>query len=128
MTWKTGFTTSLSEDAGMSLRQIPPRERTTFLQRFALEHRGWLATLDRDGRIQARDEPLQTISTDAGIDIRLGGNSFHIPDADRVWLEEAASGGVERLQIDDAAGSILTLRFRATVPTDAVDGLAPAER
>jgi hypothetical protein len=45
-----------------------------------------------------------------------------------VRVEETADGAKQALQIDDATGRRLTLRFRVAVAPGALDGLAPTER
>src|SRR5687768_12123640 len=44
----------------MSLREIPTREWPAFLDKLGREHRGWLATLDRGGLVEAREQPLES--------------------------------------------------------------------
>jgi hypothetical protein len=45
-----------------------------------------------------------------------------------VCVEETAEGAAQALQIDDASGRRVTLRFRVAVAPGALDGLAPSER
>jgi hypothetical protein len=112
----------------MSLREIPTREWPAFLDKLGREHRAWLATLDRGGLVEAREQPLESISAGKGIDIRIGTRAIHVDEPQAVRVEETAEGATRALQIDDARGQRLTLRFRIAVAPGALDGLAPGER
>jgi hypothetical protein len=112
----------------MSVREIPIREWPAFLDKLGREHRAWLATVDRGGRIEAQEQPLESIEAGAGIDIRIGSKAIHVDDPQAVRVEETPEGAAKALQIDDATGHRLTLRFRVAVAPGALDGLAPAER
>jgi hypothetical protein len=112
----------------MGLREIPARDWPAFLEELGREHRAWLATVDRAGRIEAREQPLESIGVDRGIDIRIGSRAIHVDEPQAVRVEETPAGAAEALQIDDAAGRRLTLRFRIAVAPGALDGIAPAER
>jgi hypothetical protein len=117
----------LAAARGMSMREIPTREWPSFLERLGREHRAWLATVERGGLVEAREEPLESIAAGEAIDIRIGNRAIHI-DAPRAVRVEEAAGGAQALQIDDAAGRRLTLRFRVAIAPGALDGLAPGER
>jgi hypothetical protein len=112
----------------MSVREIPTREWPAFLDRLGREHRAWLATVDRSGLVEAREQPLESIAAGEGIDIRIGNKAIHVDEPQAVRVEETADGGTQALQIDDATGRRLTLRFRVAVAPGALDGLAPGER
>jgi hypothetical protein len=112
----------------MSMRDIPMREWQTFLDKVGREHLAWLATVERDGVIQAREEPLKSISGVREIEIRIGGQAIRVGEPRAVRVEETAEGATQALHIEDAAGAHLTLRFRVAVAPGALDGRAPAER
>lgn len=112
----------------MSVREIPTREWPVFLDKLGREHRAWLATVDRSGLVEARDQPLESISAAQGIDIRIGTKAIHVDEPQSVRVEETAEGATQALQIDDATGRRVTLRFRVAVAPGALDGIAPAER
>src|SRR4051812_3097428 len=112
----------------MALREIPNREWPSFLDQLAREHRAWLATVDRGGRTEVRNQPLASIAVDHGIDIRIGSRAIRVDEPQAVRIEETPEGAAEALQIDDAMGRRLTLRFRIAVAPGALDGVAPAER
>ncbi|MGH6619210.1 MAG: DUF5335 family protein [Alphaproteobacteria bacterium] len=112
----------------MSVREIPTREWPAFLDQLGREHRAWLATVERSGVAEARDQPLESISVAGAIDIRIGSRAIRVDEPLAVRVEETAEGGVQAVQIDDATGRRVTLRFRVAVAPGALDGLAPSER
>jgi hypothetical protein len=112
----------------MSVREIPTPEWAPFLEMLGREHRAWLATVDRDGRIEAREQPLESISAAEGIDIRLGKKSIRVDEPRSVLIEETAEGAIQALHIEDAMRHRVSLRFRIAMAPGALDGLAPAER
>jgi hypothetical protein len=112
----------------MRVREIPAREWPAFLDRLGREHRAWLATVDRGGRVEAREQPLESIGANGGIDIRIGRKAIHVDEPQAVRVEETAEGATQALQIDDATGRRLTLRFRVAVAPGALNGVAPTER
>lgn len=112
----------------MSMREIANRDWPEFLDQLGREHRAWLATIERSGRVEAREQPLESISAAEGIDIHVGGKAIHVDEPQAVRVEETAEGATQALQIDDAAGRRLTLRFRVAAAPGALDGLAPGER
>ncbi|MGH8519643.1 MAG: DUF5335 family protein [Panacagrimonas sp.] len=112
----------------MRVREIRRREWPAFLDQLGREHRAWLATVERSGLVEAREQPLQSIAADQGIDIRIGNKAIRIDEPQALRVEETADGGTQALQIDDAAGRRLTLRFRVALAPGALDGLAPGER
>jgi hypothetical protein len=87
-----------------------------------------VVTVDRSGLVEARDQPLESISAAEGIDIRTGSRAIHVDEPQAVRVEETAEGATQALQIDDATGRRLTLRFRVAVAPGALDGVAPTER
>jgi hypothetical protein len=111
----------------MDVREIPVGDWQPFLDRLAREHRAWLATVERSGLVEAREEPLKSIAVDGGIEIRIGDKTVHVDQPRAVRVEETAEGATQALHIDDAAGGHVTLRFRVAVAPGALDGVAPAE-
>ena len=110
------------------MREIPAPEWPAFLDKLGREHRAWLATLERSGVIEAREQPLESIRAAKGIDIRIGRKAIHVEEPQAIRVEETAEGATRALQIDDRTGQRLTLRFRVAVAPGALDGLAPGER
>jgi hypothetical protein len=111
----------------MSVREIPSPEWQAFLEKLGREHHAWLATVERSGRVEAREQPLESISVGEGIEIHIGAKAIHVDEPQALHVEETAEGETQALQIDDANGRRLTLRFRVAVPPGALDGLAPGE-
>ena len=109
------------------MRAIPARDWPSYLERVAREHRAWVATVYRGGKIEAQDEPLDSISSSDGIDIRVGSKTIHIDKPRALHVEETREGAVQALEVADAAGERVTLRFRVAVAPGALDGLAPGE-
>src|SRR3989337_1356559 len=99
----------------MKVREIPAREWPSFLGQLGREHRAWLATVDRSGLVEAREQPLESIRAAEGIEIRIGKKAIHVDAPQAVRVEETAEGATQALQIDDATGRRLTLRFRVAV-------------
>ena len=60
------------------MSEIPKREWPQFLERLVREHRGWLATVEQDGRIAAREQPLLGIRANGSIDIHVGEGTVRI--------------------------------------------------
>jgi hypothetical protein len=112
----------------MSVREIPTREWPVFLDRLGREHYAWLATVDRNGRVEARDQPLESISVAEGIDIRIGSRAIHVDEPQAVRVEETAEGATQAVQIDDATGRRVTLRFRVAVAPGALVPRQSGER
>jgi hypothetical protein len=50
-----------------------------------------------------------------------------VDEPQAVRVQETAGGATQALQIDDASGRRLTLRFRIAAAPGALDGLAPGE-
>jgi hypothetical protein len=85
----------------MSVREIPTRDWPAFLDRFGREYHSWLATVDRGGKVEAREEPLESIAAERGIDIRVGSKAIHVDEPQAVRVEETAEGITQVLQIDN---------------------------
>lgn len=112
----------------MAFRDIPQAEWRAFLDRLSREHRAWLATVDRDGRVEARDEPLREIRLDGGIHLELGSRVVHVDAPHALRLQETQEGAPEALEIYQGTGSTVTMRLRISEPPGELDGLAPGER
>lgn len=112
----------------MSMREIPMSQWPSFLEGLGRMHRAWLGTVDRGGRVEVREQPLESIAANGGIDIRIGHKAIHVSEPQAVRVEETPGGVTQALQIDDATGRRVTLRFRIAPPPSVLDGVAPAER
>jgi hypothetical protein len=109
----------------MRVREIPMSEWSSFLEDLGRVHRAWLGTVDRAGRIEVREEPLKSIAANGGIDIRIGQRAIHVNEPRAVRVEETSEGVTQALQIDDATGRRVTLRFRVAQPPSSLDGITP---
>ena len=96
----------------MRMTDIPQRDWPAFLDRLAREHRAWLATVEQDGRIAAREQPLRAIRADGDIDIQVGERAIHVAAPRAVRVEQTGTGAVQGLEIEDQAGGRVQLRFR----------------
>jgi len=112
----------------MSFEEIPSARWKAFLEQLGRDHRAWLATVERDGSLEARDQPLESISVADDVEIRIGAKVLRVSGPRAVRIEKTAEGATSALEIDDSSGRRLTLRFRVAVAPGAMDGLAPAER
>lgn len=85
----------------MKVREIPPNQWPAFLDRLGREQRAWLATVDHGGRVETREQPLESIAAKDGIDIRVGAKAIHVGEP------------LARL----------TLRFSIAPPPNPIDGI-----
>lgn len=112
----------------MNSGEIPPAQWKAFLEQLGRDHRAWLATVEHGGSMQARDQPLESISVADDVEIRIGAKVLRVTSPRAVRIEKTAEGATSALEIDDSSGRRLTLRFRVAVAPGALDGIAPAER
>ena len=112
----------------MKVREIPASQWPVFLERLGREQRAWLATLERGGRVEMREQPLESIAAQGGIDIHIGARVIHVHEPQAVRVAETAEGATQALDIDDVSGQRLTVRFNIAPPASVIDGIAPAER
>ena len=110
------------------MREIPTHDWPSFLDRVGREHHAWVATVSRGGKVEAQDEPLDSLSAADGIDIHIGSKAIHVDQPRALHVEETSHGAVQALEVEDAVGERVTLRFRVAVAPGALDGLAPGER
>ena len=111
----------------MSMRQIVPQEWRQFLENLGRERRAWLASLDVNGVMEARDEPLTEISVGRGIEIHVGRRAVVVDEPRAVYVEEH-HGATQGVDIEDARGAHVRLHFRVAEAPGLLDGLAPTER
>lgn len=112
----------------MSVRELPSSAWPQFFEELGRDRRAWLATVDRSGSVEAREQPLESISAGERIAIHIGGRAIYVNEPQAVRVESTAEGAPSAVQIDDATGRRLTLRFRISVAPGALDGIAPSER
>jgi len=125
----------------MPTREIPREEWCAFLDSFSRQHAGWLSTVEVLGaaigaQVQAREQPLSGITAELKggdrdlISVLVGDSAndhvahvIHAPS--HVRIKETEEGAHETLQIESESGETTLLRFRATVPSELLDGYVP---
>jgi hypothetical protein len=115
-----------------------PRERwSEFLDTFSRQHRAWLTTVEpavrgTDARPLRAVEPVRHGGVVAAIDISFagdsGGDTVRVEHPIALRLCQTDAGADRAIEITDDQGLCTRVGFRATAPSDMVDGgLAPAE-
>jgi hypothetical protein len=121
----------------MPAREIPRRHWREFFDAFSRQHEGWRAAIEteKSGRLQSRHLPLAGISADSkgsepdAIEISLGGHIRRIVHrATRVRVLERADGAHDGIEIESADGGTTTLRFRAAVRPELLNGVLGERR
>ena len=105
----------------MSTRRIPTESWPSFFESFTRQHHVWLVIVDRE------PEPLESIHVrEGGIDIHAGESHYRVSRPSIVTVTTAASDetAVDHLEIEGATER-LTLRFRAAINPELVDGVVP---
>ncbi len=111
----------------MSVRNIPHDSWRSFLDSFTRQHHGWLVTISRGEERLAIDEPLDFArAADHSIIVSAGGQQFTLEGAREILVtaageDETAIGHVEI----SSPRETLTIRFRAVIPPELVDGVVP---
>ncbi|HTO74487.1 MAG TPA: DUF5335 family protein [Thermoanaerobaculia bacterium] len=116
------------------LLRVPPPDWAECFDRLSRSHEGWLATLTtfdeaRGEQIEARGLPLGGVVYEAptkAVEIRLGPLAHSVTDVSRVWLRVGADGAEKALELASADATHALLEFRSALPTEMVNGLAPA--
>jgi hypothetical protein len=127
----------------MSLREIPEAEWEPFLEQFSVDHRAWLASVDRIhpgavGHVEASERPLRSVTPEFSarrvvrINVRFqedsqARHSIQIDAPRTLRVDETAAGVARGLEIQDQDGDWLRIRFRVAPPADMLDGVAPGE-
>jgi len=121
----------------MRAQEIPTSEWRNFLEGFVIQHRGWLANLDRrqhgNGSIAVvYDRPLEEIRLDKKTGVMT--LVFGRPDGEqvsevvqsprRLKFLETEPGSHAGLEIESVDGTAFVMRFRSAMPPEMVDGLA----
>lgn len=121
----------------MASTEIPRNQWRDLFDSFSRQHEGWIvrvAVTGPDGtvRLEARDLPLQGVSTnsprDDRISIMVGARAddhltHEIANAVRVTIDQTDSGAERGLRISSADGSTTTVEFRSPMRTEEVDGM-----
>ena len=125
------------EIAAVTMRDVPPAEWRTFLERFSREHRAWLATTHCIGPAapvtRIRSKALESVALQRRAlehVVRLtfsGGQSLHARRPRAIRVERMESGAERALEIETADDTLVRLAFRATALPQHLDGVAPGE-
>ena len=128
----------------MRAQEVPPVEWGTFLEQFGRDHRGWLATVEREQRsgspeIEVRERPLIAIVSerhaDRVVDIHIHfhpdlqpTDQIHVSSPKAVYVELNDDGAAQGVEIENARGERVHVRFRGALPEGLLmDGVAPSE-
>ncbi len=106
----------------MSARQIPADSWKSFFEAFTRQHHGWLVSIG-----DAPPEPLEEARADGGsVDIRAGSRHYRISPATMVTVTTAQSDdtAIDRVEIEGEKQRV-TIRFRAVINPELVDGVMP---
>jgi hypothetical protein len=127
----------------VSVRDIPHGDWPSVLAAFSREHRAWLATVERidsngQRHVEMLQRPLNAImpemaarrvvaiaiqfQADAGADTVI-----HVKTPTHVRMDRTEAGSASGLEIENRNGELTRIRFRATPPLEALDGIAPGE-
>jgi hypothetical protein len=122
----------------MSAVAVPPEEWKDFLEAFSARHRGWLVRIEihdvqTEEDVGSQYKPLHSVELDTedpnNLRINLTVDSDHklikhiLFRPYRLTLQLASGGAEESLNIQSLNTST-TIRFRAAVLPDVVDGIA----
>jgi hypothetical protein len=124
----------------MPTREVPRDEWPLFFDIFSRQHEGWLVTIEvrgqpslqsRKPQVDARDLALEVITADLsdkedGIAVSVGDQdrlTYIIQEPVRVNLDQTEEGADAALHIESAEGAITTVRFRAAVLPETLDGI-----
>jgi hypothetical protein len=111
----------------MSVRTIPVDSWSSFLESFTRQHHGWLVTISRGDERLADDEPLDFArAADRSVVVGAGGRQHRLENVREIAV--TASGEDESAigHVDISNGrETMTLRFRAVISPELVDGVMP---
>jgi len=105
----------------MSTRRIPSDSWPSFFDSFTRQHHGWLVTIG--GEI----EPLKSIRLiEDRVEVDAGPSHYRIARPSIVTVTSAAGDetAIDHLEIESGSEK-LTLRFRAAINPELVDGVMP---
>ncbi len=111
----------------MSTRTIPSGSWTSFLDSFSRQHHGWLVTISRGNERLANDEPLDFArADDHAIVISAGGREHRFDNAREIAVTSAGADESAIGHVEISSGrEKMTIRFRAVIPPELVDGVVP---
>ncbi len=106
----------------MNARQIPAESWKSFLDAFTRQHHGWLVHID-----DSDPQPLEQVGVSGrDIEIRAGSVARRVRNAKSVTVvaTDADETAIEHLEIANG-DERLTIRFRAAINPELVDGVMP---
>ena len=118
-------------------RDIPRDQWQQELDSFSRQHEGWIVRVEVTGpdgqsRTEARDLPLQGVSTDSprsdGVAISVGQSpddhvTHEVSNAVTIAIEQTEAGAERALRIRARDGSTTTVEFRSPMRPEEVDGI-----
>jgi hypothetical protein len=121
----------------VTIRNVPPSEWCSFLERFSRQHRAWRATIHGVERgvlvTCVQSAAIRSIALEAHAAapiVRLtflNGVSLCAPRPCAVRVQETSEGAECALEVETADGALIRLTFRATALPEQLDGIAPGE-
>jgi hypothetical protein len=116
------------------IRDVPPREWCSFLERFGREHVAWLATVHVvDARGTVRRTAAIALKSASGsaaavtLEFVHDAYSLHVGRPIALRIQQTDVGLIQALEIETADGEFARLAFRATAKPEQLDGVAPGE-
>jgi hypothetical protein len=118
-------------------RDIPRDQWREELDSFSRQHEGWIVRVEVTGpdgqtRTEARDLPLQGVSTDSarsdGVAISVGQSpddhvTHEVNNPVTIAIERTEAGAERALRIRARDGSTTTVEFRSPMRPEEVDGI-----
>lgn len=121
----------------MTIRDVPPSEWRSFLERFSRQHRAWRATIHGVERgvsvTRVPSTAIKSIALETHVPapiVRLtfvNGVSLCAPRPCAVRVQQTSDGAECALEVETADGALIRLAFRATALPEQLDGIAPGE-
>jgi hypothetical protein len=125
------------EVVAMTIHDVPASEWPSFLEQFSREHRAWLATvygLEQGTPVRlVQSVAIRSVTLEGGVSDRLlrltfaDGVSLCVPHPCAVRVQRASDGAERALEVETADGALVRVAFRAVVPPEQLDGVAPGE-
>jgi hypothetical protein len=120
----------------MTVRDVPPSEWCSFLERFSREHRAWLATIHGiEHGVPVTVVPsvaIRSVILEKHADpvVRLtfsNGASLCAPRPCVIRVQETGYRAACALEVETVDGAFVRLAFRAVALPEQLDGIAPNE-
>jgi hypothetical protein len=121
----------------MRIRDVPPTEWASFLERFSREHRAWRATIHGIEHglpvtvvpsVAIRSVLLEKHAADAAVRLTFGNRvSLCAPRPCVIRVQETDCRSACALEVETLDGALIRLAFRAVALPEQLDGIAPSE-